>query len=204
MGEVVERRMRNRRVITVNEAAFAADVSLKTVNQAIDREHVRTVELKRYSDRLRRGIYATDAVYLCVREVLAPQFRAKLYRFLQGTPVDELPLQFEVDPIVLDLAPAVHAVRSRLEILTRIEERVEVDPEVRGGEPVFRGTRIPVHAIARKLDLGSTEPELYDDHPRLEKGDLEIARRYARLYPRRGRPQGDRDRPGGRGAGVRA
>lgn len=192
MGAVVERRTRNRRVITVNEAAFAADVSLKTVNQAIDREHVRIVEVKRYSDRLRRGIDATDAVYLSVREVLAPQFRAKLYRFLHGTPLDELPLRFEVDPIVLDLAPAVQEVRKRLEILTRIDERVEVDPEVRGGEPVFRGTRIPVHAIARKLELGSTQEELYEDHPRLKKGDLEIARRYARLYPRRGRPRGSR------------
>lgn len=204
MAGIVERRKRSRRVITVNEAAFAADVSLKTVNQAIDREHVRTVEMKRLADRVRRGIDASDVVYLSVREVLAPPIRAKLYRFLHGTPLDELPLRFEAPPVVLDLAPAVHEARKRLEFLSRIEERVEIDAEVRGGEPVIRGTRIPVHGIARKLELGSTAEELYEDHPCLEYGDLEIARQYAKLYPRRGRPRGDLDRPGGRGAGVRA
>lgn len=94
--------------------------------------------------------------------------------------------------------------RNRLEFLTRIEERVEVDLQVRGGEPVIRGTRIPVYALARKLELGSTEQELHKDHPRLSEGDLEIARQYAKLYPRRGRPRGDRDRTGERGARLRA
>jgi uncharacterized protein (DUF433 family) len=204
MPGTIERRAERRRIITVNEAAFAAGVSLKTVNQAIDREHVRTVELKRSSDRARRGIDATDAVYLSVREVLAPPVRAKLYRFLRGKPLKKLPLQFEVERIILDLAPAVEEVTRRLEFLTHIEERVEVDPEVRGGEPVFRGTRVPVYGIARKLELGSTEEELQEDHPRLEKGDLAIARQYAKLYPRRGRPRRDRDRTDGHGAGVRA
>ena len=204
MPAVVEHRGTARRVITVNEAAFAASVSLKTVNQAIDREHVRTVELKRSTARVRRGIDASDAVYLSVREVLAPPVRAKLYRFLHGTPLKELPLQFEVERIILDLAPAVDEVRRRLDLLTRIEERVEVDPEVRGGEPVFRGTRIPVYGIARKLALGATEEELYEDHPRLEAGDLQIARLYARLYPRRGRPRADRERAAGRGDGATA
>lgn len=92
--------------------------------------------------------------------------------------------------------------RMRLDALTRIAERVEVDPEVRGREPVFRRTRIPVYAVARKLELGSTEAELYEDHPRLEKGDLEIARRYGCIPaaaaerrakpPRRPRSTGDR------------
>lgn len=191
MPGIAERRTGSRRVVTVNEAAFAADVSLKTVNQAIDREHVQLVELKRASDRARRGIEANDVVYLAIREVLAPPFRDKLRRFLHEAPLEEIPLQFEVERIILDLGPAVHEVWQRLDFLARIQERVEVDPEVRGGEPVFRGTRIPVYAIARKLALGVTPEELFEDHPRLQEGDFEIAKQYARLYPRRGRPRTD-------------
>jgi uncharacterized protein (DUF433 family) len=195
MSNAAEHRARNSRVITVNEAAYAAGVSLKTVNQAIDREHVQARDLKRPTDRSRRGIDVTDAVYLSVRSVLAPAVRAKLYRFLHGKPLSELPLQFEAERVVLNLEPAIREVRERLELLDRIAARVEVDPEVRGGEPVFRGTRTPVYAIARKLVLGSTQEELYEDYPRLEQGDPELAAGYARLYPPRGRPRSEQARP---------
>lgn len=33
-------------------------------------------------------------------------------------------------------------------------ERIEIDPEIMGGKPVIRGTRIPVELVLRKLDLG--------------------------------------------------
>lgn len=206
MTRVAERRSGGKnRVITVNEAAFAAGVSLKTVNQAIDREHVRTRELTRATDRAKRGIDATDAVYLSVREVLAPEVRAKLYRFLHGKPISELPAQFEAERVVLNLERAIREVRVRLELLGRIEERVEADPEVRGGEPVFRGTRTPVYTVARKVELGSTAEELFEDYPRLQPGDVELATQYAKLYPPRGRPRNEWMRPakqrgGGRGA----
>jgi uncharacterized protein (DUF433 family) len=202
MSRVAERRTRGSRLITVNEAAFAAGVSLKTVNQAIDREHVQVRNLKRSTDRATRGIDATDAVYLSVSRVLAPAIRTKLYRFLHGKPLAELPLHFEAERVVLDLEPVIRDVQGRLRLLDRIEERIEVDPDVRGGEPVFRGTRTPVHAIARKLAMGSTAEELYEDHPRLEQGDLEIAAQYAKLHPRRGRPGAEKSRaPGEREAG---
>jgi uncharacterized protein (DUF433 family) len=69
--------------------------------------------------------------------------------------------------------------------------RVEIDPDVRGGEPVFCGTRIPVYTIARKMELGSKKDELLEDYPKLREQDLELARRYSKLYPRRGRPRGE-------------
>ncbi len=193
MRKLDERREQG--VITVNEAAFAAGVSLKTVNQAIDRQHVRTRDLKRSTDRAKRGIDASDAVYLSVCEVLAPTARRKLYRFLHGKPLSELPLQVEVERVVLNIERAIREVGERLRLLGRIEERIEVDPGVRRGEPVFRGTRTPVYAVARKLELGSTPEELYEDYPQLQQGDLQLASHYAKLSPRRGRPRNERTRP---------
>jgi len=182
---------RTEKTVTVNEAAFAAGVSVKTVNQAIDRKHIRTRELRRTTDRASRGIGATDVVYLAVSHVLAPEVRAKLHRAFRGRSLAELPRQFQTGVIVLELEHAIREVEARLELLAKIDERIETAPEVRGGEPVFRGTRTPVFAIARKVELGSTADELEEDYPHLQPGDLELATQYAKLYPRRGRPRAE-------------
>lgn len=205
MPKAAKHRGTSGQVITVNEAAFVAGVSPKTVNQAIDREQIRARELPQSTDRAQRGLDASDAVYLSVREVLAPTVWPRLYRFLHGKPLSELPAEFEVDGVVLNLERVIQEVHERFRLLGRMAERVETDPEVRSGEPVFRGTRTPVYAIARKIALGSTTEELREDYPQLEEGDLELATQYARVYPPRGRPRTDWARPARkRGVGGRA
>lgn len=181
-------------MITVKEAAFAAGVSVKAVNQAIDREHIQTRPLRRAADAARRGIGPSEAVYLTVSQVLAPEVRRKVYRSFRGKELPELPRRLDLGGVVLELEGVIQNVEERLSLLSSIQERVEVDPEIRGGEPVFRGTRIPIHAIARKQALGSTKEELLEDYPKLTEDDLELAKRYAELYPRRGRPRAERAR----------
>ncbi|HWK88636.1 MAG TPA: DUF433 domain-containing protein [Longimicrobium sp.] len=190
MNEATERRMGTEPALTVNETAFAAGVSVKSVNQAIDREHVEPRDLRRATERARRGVGESDAVYLSVRQVLAPEVWPELYRWFRGKPLAELPRQLRMGSLVLDLEFAIGEVENRLRELERMRERVEVNSEVHGGAPVFRGTRTRVHAIARKLELGSTVQELREDFPHLGEEDLDLAARYARLYPLRGRPRG--------------
>jgi uncharacterized protein (DUF433 family) len=191
MKRAAERRTGREMVITVKEAAFAAGVSVKTVNQAIDREHIQTRDLRRATDRAKRGLGAGEAVYLTVSQVLAPEVRPRLYRFFRGKSLSELPRHFEAGDVIVDLEGAIQRVADRLRMLARIWERVETDPEIRGGEPVFEGTRIPVYTIARKLELGSPPGELLEDYPKLREEDLALARQYAELYPRRGRPRAE-------------
>jgi uncharacterized protein (DUF433 family) len=180
-------------VFTVNEAAYAAGVPVKVVNQAIDRTHIRTREFLREDERKRgsRGVVASDVVFLRVHQVFAPEYRRKLYQSLRGKSLAQIPNRLEVDSIVLDLEQPISEVRERLQVLQRFKERVEVNPEVRAGEPVFSGTRVPVHAIARKIELGSSLEELREDYPQLEEGDFDLAVHYAKLHPRRGRPRID-------------
>jgi uncharacterized protein (DUF433 family) len=68
---------------------------------------------------------------------------------------------------------------------------VEVNPEVRAGEPVVRGTRIPVHALADLAAQGAGTDELLEDYPRLTAESLAAALAYARMHPRseRSRPR---------------
>jgi uncharacterized protein (DUF433 family) len=56
-----------------------------------------------------------------------------------------------------------------------MDERIEINSRVRGGEPVFRGTRIPVSTIVRKLERGASRSELLEDYPKLSHADLDLA-----------------------------
>jgi uncharacterized protein (DUF433 family) len=62
------------------------------------------------------------------------------------------------------------------------------DPHVFGGQPVIAGTRIPVHTVAERLDTGDSLEVLAEDYPHVEPRALEVAARYAKTHPRRGRP----------------
>jgi len=49
---------------------------------------------------------------------------------------------------------------------------IEINPEIMGGKPVIRGTRIPVETVLRKLGSGMTVDAILADHPRLTRDDV--------------------------------
>ena len=51
-------------------------------------------------------------------------------------------------------------------------DRIEINPEIMGGKPVIRGTRIPVEIVLRKLGAGMTVDAILADHPRLTRDDI--------------------------------
>lgn len=70
---------------------------------------------------------------------------------------------------------------------------IERNPDVMGGTPVFRGTRVPVHLIADLLRQGETRAALRKGYPRITDEMIRLAPIYAEAHPARGRP---RKRPG--------
>jgi uncharacterized protein (DUF433 family) len=71
--------------------------------------------------------------------------------------------------------------------LRRARRRIVSDPAIMGGDPVFRGTRVPVHMIAELVAQGSTEAELLDSYLRLTAEMIRLAPLYANAYPVRDR-----------------
>jgi uncharacterized protein (DUF433 family) len=65
---------------------------------------------------------------------------------------------------------------------------VDVDPEVKGGEPVIRGTRLTARAVLARLTGGDSIQDLIADYPYIEPAAFDVAAMYARAHPRRGRP----------------
>jgi uncharacterized protein (DUF433 family) len=63
-----------------------------------------------------------------------------------------------------------------------MRERVEINPDIMGGKPVIRGTRVPVELILRKLGAGMTADAILADHPRLTEDDIRAAQAFAADY----------------------
>jgi uncharacterized protein (DUF433 family) len=61
-------------------------------------------------------------------------------------------------------------------------ERVEINPEIMGGKPVIRGTRVPVELVLRKLGAGVRAEQILADHPRLVLDDIRAAQAFAADY----------------------
>ena len=61
-------------------------------------------------------------------------------------------------------------------------ERIEINPEIMGGKPVIRGTRVPVETVLRKLGAGMTIDAILIDHPRLTHDDILAAQSFAADY----------------------
>jgi uncharacterized protein (DUF433 family) len=80
-------------------------------------------------------------------------------------------------------------IAERLSEATAAQAAVVSDPEIRSGEPVVRGTRIPVHLLQELTEQGATQDELLADCPSLDDQRLKLALLYAQNHPRPGRPR---------------
>jgi uncharacterized protein (DUF433 family) len=54
-------------------------------------------------------------------------------------------------------------------------DRIEINPEIMGGKPIIRGTRVPVELVLRKLGAGMAVEAILADHPRLTADDIRAA-----------------------------
>ncbi len=54
-------------------------------------------------------------------------------------------------------------------------KRIEINPEVMGGKPVIKGTRVTVEAILKRLSEGLDIKEILEDYPYLTEDDIRAA-----------------------------
>jgi uncharacterized protein (DUF433 family) len=58
-------------------------------------------------------------------------------------------------------------------------QRISVAPQIMGGVPCIRGTRIPVAMLVRMVADGTTSDELLEEYPQLHEDDIREALRFA-------------------------
>lgn len=59
-------------------------------------------------------------------------------------------------------------------------ERIVVDPEVLGGKPVIRGTRISVELVVELMERGYLKEQILEQYDHLTEADIEAGLTYAR------------------------
>ena len=61
-----------------------------------------------------------------------------------------------------------------------MNERIEINPRVCGGQPVIKGTRISVSTILEQLADGESWDSLLRGYPELTRVDIQAVLQYAR------------------------
>jgi len=58
-------------------------------------------------------------------------------------------------------------------------ERIEINPKILLGKPVFKGTRIPLYVVLDLLAEGMTIQKIIEYYPDLTEDDIKAAIRFA-------------------------
>jgi uncharacterized protein (DUF433 family) len=182
--------------LTINEVAHLAEVPPRMVEKAIETGIMKPVKRRAMLSRAPTRMLDIDAVcyFVVVRHskllnATPVRERKVLMKAIRGMPDRGLkPLDLEpglrldlpkVAGTKLDFARAYMA--DKVRFLTS-------DPEIFGGIPIIKGTRIPVYAISGRLADGDTLDDLAEDYPEIPRAAFVAADVYARTHPERGRP----------------
>jgi len=49
--------------------------------------------------------------------------------------------------------------------VVRVRDYIKIDKEILGGNPVFKGTRVPVESLFQHLEMGISLDEFLEDFP---------------------------------------
>ena len=179
------------RVFSRREVAELAGVSLQAIDKAIEQG-----VLPRQRRRSETVISEEGFVVMAILGGASIELPVKVKRLVCRWVSTDRPhakqgeqaLQVS-DVITVHLSePVRERVAEAEEYATQRETHIESRPEILGGQPVIAGTRIPVHMIAKRLDTGDTIEALREDYPHVDPRAFEVAARYAKTHPRRGRP----------------
>ena len=79
----------------------------------------------------------------------------------------------------VDFTLVSHCVKIMVMEKTELLKRINVDPDVAGGKPCIRGTRIYVAILLDALAEGLTPEQVLDHYPQLTNDDIRAALAYA-------------------------
>lgn len=189
-------------LFTVNEAAAIAEISPETIRTALEKRSLTPSRRQRTGKAVRHHFSAGDVLFVKVLSEfpfpLSKQDKQSLAQVLahgnrQAAPwsshgADIVYRSGEMQ-ILIQCKPIQRKVNTNLAIYRWGKRQVISSPDVLGGEPVFRGTRIPVQHVASLFRKGVPEREIAEDFPGLGARGLAYARLAARLGEKPGRPR---------------
>ncbi len=176
---------------TPAQAAAVTGLPLPAVHKAIEYRLVRP-RVVREGRSLYRMLSKPQVLYLQLEanglRCLPLAKRRQIARAIEEAPGADTVVVSPGGALVVEIKTARKQMEGALRRLVQAERMVVADPEIMKGTPVFRGTRIPVYAVADMLAQGATVEEVVEGYPVLSREAVELAPVYAKAFPRRGRP----------------
>jgi len=189
-------------LFSVNEAAAIAEVSPETIRTALEKKSVTPSHKRKAGKVVRHQFSVGDVLFIKLLAEfpfpLSKQDKHSLAQILargdrKASPwsIEGLDLVYrsgEVQ-IFVQCKSLRETIDRNLAAFRWGRRRVVSLPEVLGGEPVFRGTRVPLEHVAALFQKGVSEKEIIEDFPQLSVRDLAFARLFSRFGERPGRPR---------------
>jgi uncharacterized protein (DUF433 family) len=176
---------------TPSQVSAVTGLPLSAVHKAIEYKLIRPKRVPA-GHFVKRLLSRSQAVYLRMEarglRSLPLAVRRQVARAVEEDAGIDAMLVSEGSVILIQCKSARKEVEMGLRRLAEATRMVESDPEIMRAAPVYRGTRIPVHAIADMLTQGATVAEILEGYPALTRENVELAPMYVKAFPSRGRP----------------
>ena len=179
------------RSYTPAEAAALSEVAVKAVHNAIDKNIVEGRGKHAIAGSRRRTLLDADLLRLKlwygVGAALAADRRQRLFEAIIAEPAAATVRADEF--LIVDVAAARRQLAQRVRQLEEAETLIHSAKDVMGGEPVFKGTRVPVRTVASMLAQGADVDEIAEGYPSLTPHMVDLAAIWSTAHPARGRPR---------------
>lgn len=181
---------------SAREVAELANVPVRAVDKAIEEKVLAGIRSGARGRRRMLPLHAVPYTAIVARLPVTLSLAAKrdLARTLGKRRLDRMTTEpLEIAPAVtVDLSALVGSdLAERAARYGRArEDYIEINPDIMGGTPVLRGTRITVYSLLGRLDGGDSIDDILEDNPHLTRESVETAALYARTHPLIGRPGG--------------
>nr|WP_200997115.1 DUF433 domain-containing protein [Rhizobium rhizogenes] len=195
-------------MLKASEAAIVSRVSLRDVNRVID-EHILPDAFVSLDNgrHVLAGACSLIAFYFESARRLTSEERMFAIRTAEPRLARASALPWSAllredwivhhEFLTIDLMPFMRGASERLDDLAAAREIVISSPDILGGTPVVRGTRIPVYDVATSVAAGHSTERILETWPSLDVEKIRLASIYAEANPLRGRPRVFGDLPEG-------
>ena len=189
-------------LFSVNEAAAIAEVSPETIRTALEKKSVSPSYTRKTGKAVRHQFSIGDVLFVKVLVEfpfpLSKEDKQSLSKILSRGDRRAARWSREGSDLVYrsgDMQVSVECKSFRQTVARNLaayrwgRRRIVSSSEILDGEPVFRGTRVPLQQVASMYRKGVSEREIAEDFPALNDRDLAYARLVARFGERPGRPR---------------
>jgi uncharacterized protein (DUF433 family) len=176
---------------TPAQAAVLTGLPLRAVHKAIDSRLIRP-RVTRSGATVRRLLTKEELIFLQLESeglrLLPVGTRREIAQAIRRDPQTRELWVANGNAVRVDVGRARRKLEKQLRQLAHVERMVVSDPEIMGGTPVYKRTRIPVDLVADMLAQGASVEEIAEGYPALSEEKIALAPLYMRAFPRRGRP----------------